>query len=256
MRDASAFLGQWPFTSAPAPSAALLRRRYRECGVEEAAVSPMAAVLQPEPMSANLALFDELRDGAGEAGVALRPVPVINPSLSGWEEDLERCLRLAPARLAGVRIVPNYHGFSLEDGVADRLAEACQARQLTLCVQVRMEDERSHHPSMPVPGVGSAQVRDLAVRHEGLPLLVCGAYLRELEAYAACANIVAELSFVESGRLLAAAIAALGAGRLAMGTHAPLHVIEAGVAKVGSDELDAGAEAAIGDGNFRRLFPR
>jgi uncharacterized protein len=255
MRDASAFLGQWPFTSAPAFSAARLRRRYRECGIDEAAVSPMAAVLQPEPMTANLALFDTLRETAGD-GASLRPVPIINPSLRSWDEDLTRCLALSPERPAAVRVVPNYHGYSLGEGAVDQLAETCRECRLVLCVQVRMEDERSHHPSMPVPGVGPGEVRDLATRHESLPILVCGAYQRELEAYAGCTNVVAELSFVESGRLLVDAMAALGPHRLAMGTHAPLHVIEAGVAKVRSDDLDAGAEAAIGDGTFRRLFPR
>ncbi|MGH2557431.1 MAG: hypothetical protein ACRDJH_00090, partial [Thermomicrobiales bacterium] len=85
-------------------------------------------------------------------------------------------------------------------------------------------------------------------------ILVCGAYMADLPAFSATPNIHIEMSFVESGYLLRDALAALGADRLLLGTHAPLHYPAAGVAKLASDALDPADLARMSQGNFTRLF--
>lgn len=255
MYDASAFAGRWPFTPLPAPSLARMLDAYRAAGVRGVALSPMGGVLEPEPMHANLGLLRAL-ESAACGDVRVVAVPILNPSQAGWERDLDACLDQGAGIVGGIRVVPGYHAYSLEGRVADALAEACAARGLTVCVQARMEDERCHHPLMKVPPPEPRTIAAFSARHPRTSILVCGAYMAELPAYAECRNVVAEMSFVESGHLLRDAIAALGPDRLAIGTHAPLLAPESGFAKLHGDTVSPTAATSIGSGNFLRLFGR
>ncbi len=253
MRDASAFLGAWPFVGVPATSIGELIAEYRTFGIDGAAFSPAEAVLQPEPMLANRRLFAQVADGASGAfrGVA---VPILNPSLPGWDGHLAECLADGGALVRAVKIVSGYHDYALDLPAVDLLARRCLEQGLGLCVQVRMEDERMHHARMPVPRVDPAAVVALAKRHPHLPLLVCGSYMAELGAYRDSPNVWAELSFVESGFLLHDALGHMGADRLLVGTHTPIHMIAPNAAKPTEDRCDAAIVARLSGENFDRFF--
>jgi predicted TIM-barrel fold metal-dependent hydrolase len=252
MHDASAFVGNWAFSLAPAITATDLIAQLRVTGITGAAFAPIEAVLAPEPMAANRRLFAALAAGPGSfVRVAL---PMLNPSLPGWEADFAACIEGGGAMVRGVKITPNYHNYTLDSPSITALARRCAMQRIALCIQVRMVDERSHHPLMKVPAVPPAAVAEFAGRHDSLPMLVCGAYMSELAAYRAYANVSAELSFVESGWLLRDALGFLGGDRLLLGTHAPLHTAAAGVAKLSSDELDDETYARISRRNFERIF--
>lgn len=253
MHDASVFVGHWAFSPAPAITATDLITRLRAAGITGAAFAPVEAVLAPEPMAANHRLFAELA-AAQSAGFRAVAVPIIDPSLPGWEDDFAACLEAGGPMVRAVKIVPNYHNYALDLPAVGTLARECSARDIGLCVQVRMEDERSHHPLMRIPAVPPAAVAVLAGAHAALSLLVCGAYMAELTAYRACPTVGVELSFVESGFLLRDALASLDADRLLLGTHAPVHMIATSVAKLSSDDLNADVRARIGTGNFARFF--
>src|SRR5690606_17298042 len=117
-------------------------------------------------------------------------------------------------RVRGIKIAPGYHDYALDAPTVDALAEKLVAHNLALCVQMRMEDERSRHPAMRPRSVTAVAVAALAERHPDLRLLVCAAYMAELRTLAAPANIAVEMSMVESGRLLRDALAQMGALRL------------------------------------------
>jgi uncharacterized protein len=250
--DASVFVGHWAFSNAPATSVATLIEGLQTTGIDGAAFAPVEAVLAPEPMAANHRLFAELAAGPGSfVRVAL---PILNPSLPGWEGDFAACIEGGGAMVRGIKVTPNYHNYTLDSPSIAALARRCAVHGRALCIQVRMEDERSHHPLMKVPAVPPAAVAEFAGRHDSLPMLVCGAYMSELAAYRAYANISAELSFVESGWLLRDALGFLGGDRLLLGTHTPLNMTAAGMAKLSSDELDDETYARISRRNFERVF--
>ena len=253
MRDASAFLGTWPFAGGSPPTLTELLGEYRAVGIDAAALSPVEAVLQPEPMAANLRLFTPIERGARTA-VAVWAVPIINPTLPGWEQHLATCRRVGGERVRAIKIVPGYHDYALDHPALDQLARACLDHGLGLCVQVRMEDERMHHGRMHVPRVEPAAVVALAQRCPTLAILVCGSYMAELASYRDTLTIRAELSFVESGMLLPDALRQLGADRLLVGTHTPIHMIAPNAAKLSSDVLDAATTARLGSENFARFF--
>jgi hypothetical protein len=253
MRDASAFLGAWPFAGGSPISLAELTAEYQACGIDAAALSPLEAVLQPEPMAANRRLFTAIQavaDGAFRAWAA----PILNPSLPGWEEHLAVCRQLAGASMRAVKLVPGYHDYALDHPAVTQLADACLEHGLGLCLQVRMEDERMQHARMRVPRVEPAAVAALAERCPTVPILVCGSYMAELAAYGALPTVCAELSFVESGMLLTDALGRLGAERLLVGTHTPIHMIAPNAAKLTADVLDDATATRLGAANFDRFF--
>lgn len=203
-------------------------------------------------------------------------VPIINPSLAAWREHVEACLmgrckdggQGDTARTAscvshfvrGIKILPNYHAYSVMDSSVHQLAEMLADRGLVLSIQVRMNDERSHHPMMKVPAVPAAEIAQLAAAHPQLDILVCGAYMGELARYNESPNVGVELSFVETGKGLAAALEVIPASRLLFGSHAPLHYVAAGTVKVGEDgvagDITDEVRGMVARGNYGRLFGR
>lgn len=252
MLDASVFVGHWAFSNAPVTSVATIIEGLQAGGIDGAAFVPVEAVLAPEPMAANRRLFADLTTKPGSfVRVAL---PILNPSLPGWEGDFAACMEAGGPMVRGIKITPNYHDYTLDSPSVDALARRCAMQGIALCIQVRMEDERSHHPLMKVPAASPAAVTEFAGRHDSLPILVCGAYMSELAGYREYANVSAELSFVESGWLLRDALRFLGGDRLLIGTHAPLHMAATGIAKLSSDELDDDTYARVSRRNFERIF--
>lgn len=253
MHDASVFTGPWPFATGEHESLPALAAILAANGIIRAAVSPARAILAPEPMAHNAALARALAD-AGALPVGFVPVPILDPSAPTWRDHLAACQDLFGGALRAVKIAPNYQTLDPRGADAGAFAAAVADLGLTLCIQMRMGDERAHHPLMKVPGVEPAAIVDLATRVPGLPVLVCGAYMAELPALAPAPNVHVELSFVESGYLLHDAFAALAPDRLLLGTHAPLHYPAPGVAKLDSDDLPVDTSACISRANFVRLF--
>lgn len=254
MFDASAFVGVWAFRAYPQRTAEHVVGALKAEGFRGACLSPVEAILHPEPMAANRAFFRDVA-GIDKDGFVTVLAPVIDPTQAPWREHLAEVLELGGSAVRAVKIVPNYHVYSLaESPEVDALARELAERGLALAVQVRMEDERSRHPLMQSEGVPAADIAVFAERHPELPILLCGAYMAELRQLAPCANLSFELSFVESGRLLAEALQRVGAGRLLVGTHTPLFVTAVGAAKARADQTTPEEFQAIAQENFRRIF--
>jgi uncharacterized protein len=117
-------------------------------------------------------------------------------------------------------------------------------------VQTRLEDPRSHHPLAQVPDLPAAEVADLAARHPDLTVIVGGARTAEIRAlrerlldlprfYAD----VSQADGLDAVRLLVEE----GLGqKLLFGSHAPLFVPHAALARVVTDLPDAAAAAILG----------
>lgn len=244
--DASAWVGAWPFGAGRHETLSELIDVLLACGIEGAAVSPVRAVLAPEPMTWNRALLDDIRREARmDASFTLPWVPVINPAVPGWERDLAECLAAGGDLIGAVRLIPNYHGYAPDAPAAIACARAVADAGHPVIVQIRMLDERAHHPLMKVPGVAPEAIVRLARARPGMRIIAAAPFMAELASFADCASISVELSMVENGETLPSAIAQLGVDRVLFGTHAPIHSIAPSVAKLrGMD--DATIEAVAG----------
>jgi hypothetical protein len=250
--DASAWVGNWPFVSSVKTDLVGLVVQQERAGFSGAAISPMAAILGPEPMAANRALLEQARQYAGQFTVGI--VPILDPSLPGWRQDLTILLSEYPELVAAIKIVPNYHGYAVDSNESIYLAEAVAETGLGLCVQVRMLDERAHHPLMIVPGVPVADVVRLASATPSSRILTCGVFRNELSILAAAPNISVELSSVESGNTLEDASGELDADRLMLGTHAPIYYPLPGMVKLTVSGQPGDVVAQIATTNAAAFF--
>lgn len=251
--DVNAWGGAWPFGSGERSSISEVIADLKRVGVREAWISPLDAVLAAHPAMANAAMIAEATDLPLDEFV-VRFAPIIDPMMADWKDQLNASREAAGDRLTAVRIVPTYHACTLDRPAVDDLAAALTDHGLPLIVQVRMLDERAHHPGMIVPPVPVAQVAALGRRHPDLRIIASGIFFSELGAIAETPNVVVELSSIETGDTLPDVLRVLPPCRILLGTHAPLYVPDAAVAKLDGEGIESGTLAAIGTGNARSLL--
>lgn len=248
MIDVNAFLGPWPFLPAPARDGRALARHLAAEGITRALVSHLGAVFLQDPMPANHALWDTAR------GVrSLVPVPILNPSMAAWSDHLAECQ--AAGALHAVRILPNYHGYSLRDRRLLDFIARLEAEKIPLILQARLEDERNRYFGLTVKGVPARDIGVLLQRFPRTHVLCAGLYRGEIEKLAAqCPNFSAEFSFAEWITTVEALRATLTARRILVGSGTPLLSTRAQTAKLRHARLSAREREAIASGNARRFF--
>ncbi|HHT27587.1 MAG TPA: hypothetical protein GXZ82_10115 [Firmicutes bacterium] len=252
MFDASAFCGGWAYRYAAERTVGEVCALLAQNGLQGAAMTPADAVLHPEPMAANRAFLQQVNAGVQDAECTVYAVPVIDPSLPGWRGHLQECAALSNKRIAAYKVFPNFHGYDLEAPGINALAEELARSNTTLCIQLRMEDDRAQHHTLRLPVIPMAAVAAFAQRHPTLNILLCAPLMAEARAVSQVENISVEMSFMETGDLLNVALGHMGAHRLLLGSHAPLFIPAVGVVKAATDNI--GVRAAICTENFRRLF--
>lgn len=230
--DVSAWTGTWPFDVNGHVSLARLATRLEAAGIVEAFVSPLDAVLAPDPMPANRALLTAVEE-AGDLPVWLRPAPVLNPLLATWFADLVGLVE--GAHIPAVRLLPTWHGWEPGDPAATECLGLVASVDMMPIVQARMVDERG----LP-PGAGQATFEVAAMaawlaQMPDTPVVLAGLYRNELPAVAGLDHVAVDLSFVESEDTLATVLELLPRRRVVLGTHAPLFEPRAGVAKLPND---------------------
>jgi predicted TIM-barrel fold metal-dependent hydrolase len=248
--DANTWIGRWPFSFQPAHTPRTLAVHLRGVGIRRALVSPLDAALAPSPGPANRQL---LRSTRGIS--ALEPVPVINPALADWRDELAGCA--ADPRVRAVRILPNYHNYRLRSRAVQELAAELQRRRLRLIVQVRLVDERHEFHAMHLKGVPVVDLDRFLVAHPKLHVLACGLMRTELYALAPKhSRLLADLSFVEWHDSVRHALARVPVQQLVFGSHTPFLITAASVAKIASAGIPARASALIAARTLEKFLTR
>lgn len=246
--DANASLGSWPFAPLPDRTAAALQAHLARAGIGRALVSHLGAVFLPDPMPANRKLFAAVRRAP-----ALLPVPILNPALAAWREQLAECRAAAPIR--AVKILPGYHGYSLRARALGDFMAALAAARLRLILGVRLEDERHAYFALRVRGVPAADLAAFLRRFPAHHVLCAGLSKPEIETLAArCDNFSADIAFAEWLDTLELLLKKIPARRLLLGTNTPLFSARAQADKVRRARLPAKTKSLIGAKNARRLF--
>lgn len=246
--DANAFIGTWPFDLNPELTAGQLVARLKECAVSRAAVSHLDAVFQPEPMPANRRLFAACRKLD-----ALTPVPVINPHLAHWRDQLRECAEASGVR--AVRVIPNYHGYRLTSRRMTEFAAELPAFGLKLVVTARLEDPRQRYFALAIRPVPLADLRVFLSRCREVPVLCTALTLGEIITVAQeFPETFADLSFAEHVALADRLRGKAAADRLMFGTLVPMISARAQTAKLSATNFTVAEARAIGSANARRFF--
>ncbi|MBP9913459.1 MAG: hypothetical protein KBF26_08635 [Opitutaceae bacterium] len=247
--DTNVNLGPWPFTPVPARTGAQLAAHLAANGIRRALVSHLGAVFLPDPMPANRELFAAVRRTP-----ALLPVPILNPTLATWREQLAACRAAVPG-LRAVKILPNYHNYKLSSRRLDDFMAALAEAKLKLVLNVRLEDERHKYFALRIKGVPVAALDAFLKRFPSHHVLLTGIYKNELEKLALThTNFSADIAFCECLNTLEALLEKVSARRLLLGTCTPLLSTRGEVDKLRCAKIPAKAQALIGTENARRFF--
>ncbi len=248
--DANSWIGRWPFAFVAEHTAQSLSEELREHGIGRALVSPLDAVFAPEPGPANRALLHATRATPG-----LEPVPVINPVLANWPEELAAVA--ADERVRAVRVLPSYHNFRLTSTTLAELGAALRERKLKLIVQVRLIDERHEFHALNLKPVSVANLTAFLTKSKGVPLLACGMLRSEiLELAPKFPELHADTAFAEWHDTLPHLLTKVPVGQLVFGSGAPLLITAASLAKVATAKVAARVRAKVAAGNLEKFLGR
>jgi predicted TIM-barrel fold metal-dependent hydrolase len=251
--DTNLSLSRWPFRRLALDETPRLVERLRAAGVAQAWAGSFDALLHEDVAGVNLRLVEECtRHGTG----LLVPFGCVNVTLPDWEEDLRRCHEAHGMR--GIRVHPNYHGYTLDDARLGKLLDAAGERGLVVQIALRMEDARTQHPLVRVPVVDTKPLPALLAARPGLRVELLNALgdVRgpALEALANVPNVYVEIATLEGIGGVERLLKVFPFERVLFGSHAPFFVFESALRKLDESEPGAAVRDAILHGNARRFI--
>lgn len=234
--DTHVTLFPWPGRRLPHDDPAALFGVLERHGITQAWAGTFEGILQRDLRAVNA----RLAEACGRSGGRCVAFGSVNPTLPDWEEDMRRCHETH--RMPGVRLNPNYHGYTLADDRFRRLLVLAAERRLLVQVACLIEDTRTQNPLLSVPDVDLAPLPGMlrAVPAARVLLLNAGKAV-ETAAFrplAAMGQVAVEIARVEGvggvGRLLRGPLA----GRVVFGSHAPFFIYESAIIKLFESDLN------------------
>ena len=247
MIDINVSYGSWPFSQTGWKSMEELEEHLFSCGIQHALVSHLGAVWDPDVEAYNRELIHNATKRKG-----VTPVPIVNPAwpapFDWYKEEID---------VIGVRVLPSFHGYSLDDEVMNPLVRYLIANECVLFVQMRLEDERMQHPSARVDGVSVEEVVRLHARFPDLKMICLNAYLPEVRLLSEqTPHIGFDTSFCEWLFTLECMLNVLPPSQIYLGTHTPLLYTKAGILKVSEARIDHAKKNQVLSQNAAALLGR
>lgn len=231
--DVNAWTGPWPALINVSYDVASVRSSLRVYGVERVFMAPLYAAWSANPHLNNSVVYE-----AADEYDNISPVPVIDPTLPTWPEELAKATGHRAVRM--IKLLPGYGGYDL--AAADGLFEEAARANLVVMVQIRIDDPRRHHPMAMVPDVSAGDVVEAAKRHPDLKLVMGGASAATLRDIAAqirdLPDLYADTSQVDGVDSVKKLVDAGIGGKLLFGSHAPVFMPAAALARVLNDLPD------------------
>ena len=254
MIDTNVNLFRWPYRRVIGDDPETLESRLRARGVKQAWAGSYEALLNRDVAGVNLRLADACRRAGAGFFVAFG---CVNPKLPDWKEDLRRCHEVH--HMAGIRLFPNYHGYTFADPAIAELISAATDRNLIVQIALSMEDTRTQQtviqPADPSP------LADLLARLPRARVVFLNsknwtddeagegiAKIRRAE------NAYFDIAMSEGVGGLVLLIAATSPRRIVFGSHSPFFYFESASLKVRSAALPPEQEQALLDGNAQTLL--
>ena len=150
--DFCAYVGDWPTYELPYRTADGLLSLMDRCGIGAACVSLAGGMFAFDSREANERLVGAI-EGYSDR---LWPIGTLDPTIPTWREDLADGLKHLD--LAGFRLHPTYHGYSLEAPEVLDLAVLLADARRPLSVALHIDEERFQHPAIRVPEVPMAGI--------------------------------------------------------------------------------------------------
>jgi predicted TIM-barrel fold metal-dependent hydrolase len=248
--DTNVYLSHWAVRRSWAGSPSGLVEKLKHHGVTAAWVGSFESVLHTDIAGANSRLAEACaKNGDG----FLRAFGTVNPTFPDWEDDLRRCHEVH--RMPGIRVFPNYHGYTLDDPRFGKLLELASRRSMLVQVALSIEDDRSQNPVLVAPPVQPGPLPDAMQKVAGARVMLLNSGSRVLGASSPLLQrLIAARVHFEIGTLEGVAgiesllRRALGI-QLSFGSHSPYFYFEAALLKLQESDLTGEQLAAIMHGN-------
>lgn len=219
--DTNVSLFHWPFRRLPLDETAALVTKLRSLGVVQAWAGSFEGLLHRDLAGVNVRLASACREHP-----LLVPIGSINVELPGWKQDLERCRR--EHDMPGVRLHPNYHGYTLNDPRFADLLQRATAAGMFVQIAASMEDTRTQHAGLQTPDVDLEPLMELVRRIDGARVQILNARPRgTLLDSLVKAGIWFDTARVDGTHGVPQLLAHAGADRVMLGSHAPFLIPEA-----------------------------
>ena len=154
--DTHVYIGRWPFRHLPGDEIDSLLATLEANGVGQAWAGPFEALFHKDVARLNRQVERLCRERGGRR---LLPVGTVNVKYPGWERDVEECRQLG---MRVLRVHPTYQNYDLDGEPAFKgLLHMAAERDMIVQVVAWMQDERHHHPMMPVPRLNLAPLPEL-----------------------------------------------------------------------------------------------
>lgn len=171
MLDFNCFIGPWPFHPVAVETMEQLRKLHKENGIEGGFVSNLKSVFYRDFFYSEEELHAQLKHTGYRQIMTVNPqhpacLDVVRYGIENWN-------------IAGVRIVPGYHQYGLNDPVLEPLCSLLTEKGLPLYLSVSLEDRRSCYLLLAQPVV-RADIQAFLEAHPDLTVLIAGASTGEI----------------------------------------------------------------------------
>lgn len=251
--DANAYIGQWPFRRTPDDTVDALLAKFSHYGVEQAWTGAYEGILHKDIAAVNERLVEACRQHDNSI---LIPFGSVNPVLPQWEKDLQRCAEAH--KMKGIRLHPNYHGYTLDDARFKALLEQAAAAKLVVQVVVTMEDERMMHPLMQVPHVDVGPLAEVVASVPGLKVVLLNAFRavrgEVIDKLVATKQVWFDIAWLEGIAGIDGISKQIPLDRFVFGSFAPSFYFESSLFKLKESDLTDEMLKQVQGGNAKALL--
>jgi uncharacterized protein len=242
--DVNVSLSRWPNRRLPLDETSKLATALKQNGVTQAWAGTFDGLLHNDLAAANKWLADQC--GSVDEQLML-PIGAINLSLPAWEDDVRRCHELHGMK--GVRILPGYHDYTLEDARFRQLLSSLFDKKMLLQIAVRQEDPRMQHRLLMTKDVELKPLLPMLSDFSKLPIVLLNAVSSsavELHGQlAAAGKVYFDIATLEGLAGLERQAQSVPAERLLFGSHSPFFTFDSAKLKLLESELPAQSREQI-----------
>jgi len=252
--DANVSLFEWPCRRLALDQTDALVGKLRGHGFGQAWAGSFEGLLHRDIGGVNERLAEECRRVGGGL---LVPFGEINPALPDWEEDVRRCHE--QWSMPGIRLHPNYHGYTLDDPRVERLLALAGERRLVVQIAVLMEDTRTQNHLLRVEDVDVAPLFEVMPRHPRARVLLLNSgkiLTRSLERFTTAPGLFHDIARADASGTVGRMVKALPPGRVLFGSHAPFFIFESALIKIDESGLAPEQVRDVLTGNARQLLQK
>jgi predicted TIM-barrel fold metal-dependent hydrolase len=249
--DTHVYVGDWPHAYLPAAEPRSLAELLRANNVRQAWVGSFDGLFHKDIAGANERLLEVC---AGQAQDLLVPFGSVNPTLPNWEDDIRRCAE--DLKMPGIRLHPNYHGYTLGDRCFAHLLRRVAEHKLLVQLVAALDDTPRKWLSPRLKHVDLKPLPPAAAKIADLRVLVSGAVVADealLGEFAKIKSIYFELPQRDVAAITRI-LDHIPTQRIVLGSAAPLHSIGAtmGTRQHASD--DHSIQQSIATKNAMRIL--